>query len=48
MLVMLRIKQGSGHNRGVAVDLTLIKLATGEELDMPTKFDDFTEQAHQV
>lgn len=37
--------RGSIHNRGCAVDLTLINLATGEELAMPTPFDDFTEKA---
>ena len=36
---------GSSHNRGGAVDLTLIDLATGEELTMPTGFDDFTNRA---
>jgi len=38
--------KGSGHNRGVAVDLTLVDLSTGKELPMPTDFDDFTEKAH--
>lgn len=38
--------KGSGHNRGVAVDLTLIDLRTGKELPMPTGFDNFTEKAH--
>jgi D-alanyl-D-alanine dipeptidase len=38
--------KGSGHNRGVAVDVTLIKLSSKEELPMPTEFDDFTEKAH--
>jgi len=38
--------KGSGHNRGAAVDVTLVKLATGEELPMPTGFDDFSERAH--
>lgn len=33
---------GSKHNRGGAIDLTLIDLATGEELKMPTAFDDFS------
>jgi D-alanyl-D-alanine dipeptidase len=33
---------GSMHNRGGAVDLTLVDLATGEELLMPTLFDDFS------
>lgn len=30
------------HCRGRAVDLTLVDLQTGEELGMPTGFDDFT------
>ena len=38
--------KGSGHNRGAAVDLTLVKLSTKEELRMPTEFDDFSEKAH--
>ncbi len=38
---------GSKHNRGGAIDLTLIDLATGQELQMPTKFDDFSIQASQ-
>jgi D-alanyl-D-alanine dipeptidase len=38
--------QGSRHNRGCAVDLTIINLKTGNELDMPTKIDDFTLKAH--
>lgn len=37
---------GSKHNRGCAVDLTLIDLSTGEELAMPTPFDEFTPRAH--
>lgn len=32
----------SGHSRGSTVDLTLIDLATGEELDMGTSFDFFS------
>jgi len=39
--------KGSGHNRGIAVDLTLYNLKTGRSLAMPTDFDDFTEKAHQ-
>lgn len=35
---------GSRHNRGSAVDVTLVDRA-GKELTMPTAFDDFTEQA---
>lgn len=38
--------KGSGHNRGIAVDLTLINLATGQELDMGTGFDNFSDTAH--
>ncbi|RPD51287.1 peptidase M15 [Paracnuella aquatica] len=38
--------KGSGHNRGIAVDVTLIDLRSGEELDMGTPFDHFTEAAH--
>ena len=38
--------RGSRHNRGCAVDLSLISLKTGKELKMPTHFDDFTEKAH--
>ena len=37
--------KGSNHNRGFAVDLTIINLETGEELEMPTEFDEFTEVA---
>ena len=33
---------GSRHNRGCAVDLTLIDLASGREVEMPTPFDAFT------
>jgi D-alanyl-D-alanine dipeptidase len=40
-------RKGSGHNRGIAVDLTIINLHTGEELAMPTGFDNFTDSAHQ-
>ncbi|MFC2083917.1 M15 family metallopeptidase [Bacteroidota bacterium] len=36
---------GSMHNRAGAVDLTLIDLSTGEELEMPTEFDDFSTTA---
>ncbi len=38
-------KKGSVHNRGAAVDLTLVD-AQGCELAMPTAFDDFTKKAH--
>jgi len=39
-------KKGSGHNRGIAVDLTIIQLTTMEELDMGTGFDNFSDTAH--
>jgi len=39
--------KGSRHNRGAAVDLTLIDLRTGRELAMPTGYDDFTPRARQ-
>jgi zinc D-Ala-D-Ala dipeptidase len=37
---------GSGHNRGTSIDLTIIDLKTGQELDMGTAFDNFTDSAH--
>lgn len=37
---------GSRHNRGAAVDVSIVDLATGEEIQMPTAFDDFTVVAH--
>jgi zinc D-Ala-D-Ala dipeptidase len=40
------IARRSRHNLGVAVDLTLVDLVTGAELDMGTPFDTFTEAAH--
>lgn len=40
------IARRSRHNQGVAVDLTLIHLATGAELPMGTPFDTFSEAAH--
>ena len=39
--------KGSGHNRGIAVDLTIIYLKDGKELNMGTGFDNFTDTAHQ-
>ena len=38
-------KKGSMHNRGFAVDLTIID-KDGKELDFGTGYDDFTEKAH--
>lgn len=37
-------KKGSRHNRGMAVDLTLVD-KSGNEIPMPTSYDDFTEKA---
>jgi D-alanyl-D-alanine dipeptidase len=36
---------GSNHNRGGAVDLSIVDLATGEEVPMPTDFDHFGPEA---
>jgi D-alanyl-D-alanine dipeptidase len=36
----------SGHNRGATIDLTVIDLRTGEELEMGTEYDTFSEAAH--
>lgn len=38
--------KGSRHNRGSAVDVTLVCLATGKELPMPSGYDDFSAKAH--
>jgi zinc D-Ala-D-Ala dipeptidase len=38
-------KKGSMHNRGFAVDLTIVD-KDGKELDFGTGYDDFTEKAH--
>lgn len=37
--------EGSVHNRGCAVDLSLCELSTGRQLPMPSDFDEFTERA---
>lgn len=37
--------KGSRHNRGCALDLTLIDLKTGKELQMPTEWDSFKKEA---
>ena len=36
----------SGHNRGATIDLTLVRHDSGEELDMGTAYDEFSEAAH--
>jgi zinc D-Ala-D-Ala dipeptidase len=40
------IASRSRHNLGLAIDLTLIDLATGRELEMGTPFDTFSAAAH--
>lgn len=39
-------KFGSGHNRGIAIDLTLMNVKTKQELNMGTGFDNFSDTAH--
>ncbi len=41
-------KYGSGHNRGIAVDVTIIDLKTKVPLDMGTDFDNFSDTAHHA
>lgn len=38
--------QGSKHNRGIALDLTIIDLKTRQELPMPTPFDALVYASH--
>ena len=38
--------EGSKHNRGCAVDLTLYELATGKVVDMPSTYDETTDRAY--
>jgi D-alanyl-D-alanine dipeptidase len=40
------IASRSRHNLGLAIDLTLIDLVTGQELEMGTPFDTFSAAAH--
>ena len=37
--------KGGRHTRGTTIDLTIIDLATGRELDMGTPFDEFSKRA---
>jgi len=41
-----RMVKSSRHNRGAAVDVTLVD-TQGRELPMPTEYDDFTDKAHR-
>jgi D-alanyl-D-alanine dipeptidase len=38
--------KGSRHNRGCAVDLTLYALKTGEPVEMPSRYDEFSFRAY--
>ncbi len=38
-------EKGSKHNRGCAVDLSIYDLKTGDLLEMPSDYDEFTERA---
>jgi len=37
---------GSGHNRGIAIDLSLINIETGKPIEMPCGYDNFSDTAH--
>ena len=39
-------QQGSKHNRGCAVDLSLYDLASGREVEMPSAYDEMSERSH--
>jgi D-alanyl-D-alanine dipeptidase len=39
-------REGSKHNRGCAVDLSLFDLRIGLEVEMPSGFDEFSERAY--
>ena len=38
-------KKGSRHNRGCAVDISLVDLSRGRQVTMPSGYDEFTERA---
>ena len=40
------VAKKSSHSRGSTVDLTLLDMATGKELDMGSPFDLFSEKSH--
>ncbi len=39
-------QQGSRHNRGCAIDLTLYELATGKQVEMTGKYDEMSERSY--
>lgn len=41
-------KKGSRHNRGCAIDLTIVDKASGKELEMPTPYDTFSNKARDT
>lgn len=38
--------KGSKHNRGCAIDLSLYELKTGQEIEMPSAYDEFSQRAY--
>lgn len=40
------VARQSGHNRGGTIDLTLVRLSDGREVEMGTAYDTFNESAH--
>lgn len=38
-------KSGSKHNRGCAIDLSIVDLKTNQEIEMPTPYDSFAKEA---
>jgi D-alanyl-D-alanine dipeptidase len=40
--------EGSKHNRGCAVDMTLYDLKTGKAVEMPSLYDEMSDRAHPV
>ncbi len=38
--------KGSGHNRGIAIDMSIYQLSDGKLIEMPTGFDNFSDSAH--
>jgi len=38
--------QGSKHNRGCAVDLTIFELKTGKPVNMPGEYDEMSDRSH--
>ena len=39
-------REGSKHNRGCAVDLSLVDLSTGREVAMPSEYDEMSERSY--